>query len=153
MTADVLQAYKSESANSTPTSTLAQNAESSSTDQSCSVYITRKREQIGETRDVETLQYRGYEGGKASDSASLGLTPSQNQFTVEEMEPSSTPQVTNFDPPTLPTTSCLRTGYGPSDAKVQKFRVIIIDLKKVHTIPTDLHVALLLIPGMTLKAR
>ena len=111
------------------------NVESSSTDESCSAYIARKWEQLGDVCEASSSGQQLVGAEKASTSAVLELTPNQEDLRNEEDDSNSIPEVTYLDSPKRPRKGNIRPTYGPPEAKIQKLRVKIAGESKAHSIP------------------
>ena len=112
--------------------TEATNVEGSSTDESCSAYIARKWQQLGETQETPEA-HMTVRAQKESESILLQLAPNQKQAGLEDQDSDSVPEVAFLDSPVFPTKSNLKSLYGTSKAKIQRLSLGISDPSKAHS--------------------
>ena len=112
--------------------TEATNVEGSSTDESCSAYIARKWQQLGETQETPSPQHVTVKAQKESESTLLQLAPNQEQVGLENQDSDSVSEVAFLDSPVFPTKSNLKSFYGPSRAKIQRLSLGICDPSENH---------------------
>ena len=110
------------------------NVESSSTDESCGAYIARKWEQLGASPENETQGPNGDNIEKVSESAALGLAPTQNPLGQIESESDSVPSVAFLDSTANPIKSKLKSMYRPTEPKIQKLCVKIGDTRREFSV-------------------
>ena len=110
--------------------TEATNVEGSSTDESCSSYIARKWQQLGEAQETPSSQHMTVRAQKESESMLLQLAPNQEQVGLENKDSDSVSEVAFLDSPVFPTKSNLKSFYGPSRAKIQRLSLGICDPSK-----------------------
>ena len=111
------------------------NVESSSTDKSCSAYIARKWEQLGDVPEANIYNQRTTGAEKSSLSAVLELGPGQGEPDDEEDDSDPVPEVTFLDSRKYPAKGIIKLSYGPPEPKIQKLCVMIGGENKVHSIP------------------
>ena len=113
--------------------TGATNVEGSSADESCSAYIARKWQQLGETQETPSSQHMTVSARKESESILLQLAPNQEQAGLEDQDSDSVPEDAFLDSPVFPTKSNLKSFYGPSRAKIQRLSLGIRDPSKARS--------------------
>ena len=115
-----LQVDPSGSAGIPPLVTNTLNADSSSTDESCSAYLARKWEQLGDVPESNIHSQGTTEVERSSLSAALELTPGQGGLDDEQEDSDSVPAVTFLDSRKYPAKGIIKSSYGPPEPKIQK---------------------------------
>ena len=129
------QVGSSGSADTPPFAPNTLNADSSSTDESCSAYLAPKWEQLGDVPESKLLSQGTTEMEKSSLSVALDLTPGQGGLDDEQEDSDSVPAVTFLDSRKYPAKGIIKSSYGPPEPKIQKLCVKIGSENKVHSIP------------------
>ena len=126
------------SAGTPPLAPITLNADSSSTDESCSAYLARKWEQLGDVPESNLLSQGTTEMKRSCLSVALALTPVQGGLNDEREDSDSVPVVTFLDSRKYPSKGIIKSSYGPPEPKIQKLSVEIGSENKVHSIPVPL---------------
>ena len=110
-----LQVDPSGVTDTTPPAPGTLNVESSSTDESYSAYIARKREQLGDVPEADIHSQRTIGAEKSSLSAVLELAPGQGEPDNEEDDSDPVPEVTFLDTCKYHAKGIIKSSNGPQN--------------------------------------